>query len=71
MRVFVLCAALVGAEPRAEVSKSRCARSQHENRRDRIIFGAAARREIQPFMYIAARKRTWIYKLRTVLTFSE
>ena len=51
-------------EPTAEVSKSCCARSQHENRRDRIIIGLAARRENQPFMHVAARKRARIYRLR-------
>lgn len=56
--------ALGRSEPTAEVSKSCCARSQHENRRDRIIFGLAARRENQPFMHVAARKRARISRLR-------
>lgn len=54
-------------EPNPEVRISRCARSQNEIRRDRILFSAATRRENQPFIYGAARRRTRIYRLRTFL----
>ena len=41
-----------------EVTKSCCARSQQKIFNDRIIFSAAARRDDQPFTYVAAIKRT-------------
>jgi hypothetical protein len=55
-----------GSEPRAAIAISRCVRSQHENRRDRIIFSAAVRREERPFVRDAARLKAAIYRLRTL-----
>jgi hypothetical protein len=51
-----------------EVTKSCCARSQQNIFNDRIIFSAAARRDDQPFTYVAAIKRTRIYRMRTFQT---
>lgn len=66
-RTYGRAAKVDRTEPNSEVRISRCARSQNEIRRDRILFSAATRRENQPFIYVAARRRTRIYRLRTFL----
>jgi len=54
-------AAKPGSEPTPEVLNFRSARSEHEVRRDCIIFIAAARREERPFRQTAANLKPRIY----------
>lgn len=54
-------------EPMTAIAISRCARSQQENRCDRIILSAAAGRENQSFMLSVARCVFQISKSRTFL----
>ncbi|WP_171175035.1 hypothetical protein [Ruegeria sp. HKCCA4633] len=63
-RSFMHYAAKDCFEPMTAIAISRCARSQHENRRVRIILSAAARRENQPFTLSAARPNTSMSKSR-------
>lgn len=55
---------MTAKSPVCTLGFSRCARSQQQNRRDCILFGAAARRENQPFKRAAARSETRIYMSR-------
>lgn len=62
---LMIRAANGGCEPTAEVSKSCCAHSQHENRRRGSVWDAERMRRSLPFVHGAARFSTAIRGSRT------
>jgi len=67
---FVNHTAKVPGEPDLCIRDFRSERTQHTNRRDGTIFGAAKQRGKRPFMEVAAWTECQIYRSRTIQTCS-